>query len=60
MDLYESLLEVACIKCRRTSIKGLWSVRGGACPICNPAYRGSSNIADTTVLRRKKVHRGNV
>lgn len=56
MDLYESILEVACIKCRRISIKGMWSVRGGACPICNPAYRGSSNIADTTALRRKRAH----
>lgn len=51
MDLYECLLEVACINCRRLSIKGMWSVRGGACPACNPAYRGSSSIGDSTALR---------
>jgi len=40
--LDDALLEIGCIRCKKLSIKGMWQVRSGYCPLCNPAYRGGS------------------
>lgn len=40
--LDDAMLEVGCIRCNCLSIKGMWQVRSGWCPLCNPAYRGGS------------------
>lgn len=38
----ETFSDLYCINCKGASIIGIWEVRAEYCPICNPAYRGSS------------------
>lgn len=40
--LEDTLLEIGCICCKGLSIKGMWQIRSGLCPLCNPAHRGGS------------------
>jgi len=52
--LDDALLEIGCIRCKILSTKGMWQIRGGYCPLCNPGYRGGSISAIHSVRKNSQ------